>query len=276
VSTPRLLARELRGSDGGPLRLDVRSGAGPGQARPAIVICHGFKGFKDWGFFPIAAERLARAGFTAVSFNFSGSGVGADGLSFSEVARWRGQTFSADLADLALVVDDVVAGGAPWVGLLGHSRGGGTTLLQAARDPRIRALVTWGAVSRFGWWSEEEAQRWRAEGSLDVANLRTGEVLPVGTGLLEDYEAGRDGTLDIMAAAGRIAVPWLLVHGAEDETVAPDNARRLERAAGGGARLLMVAGAGHTFGVSHPWAGSNPQFDRVLEATVAFFSDALG
>ena len=23
---------------------------------PAIVICHGFKGFKDWAFFPFLAE----------------------------------------------------------------------------------------------------------------------------------------------------------------------------------------------------------------------------
>jgi uncharacterized protein len=275
VSTPRLLAKELRGFDGGPLRVDVRSGARPGEVRPAVVICHGFKGFKDWGFFPVAGERLARAGFTAVSFNFSGSGVGADGGSFSETARWRTQTFSGDLADLAAVVDDVAADGAPWIGLLGHSRGGGTAVLEAGRDDRIRALVTWGAVSRYGWWTEEEAERWRAEGQLEVVNLRTGEVLPVGRRLLEDFEAGREGALDIVAAAARVNIPWLLVHGADDETVDPEHARLLQRASGGRARLLTVEGAGHTFGVRHPWAGSTGAFDRVLEATVAFFTGGL-
>ena len=45
----------------------------------AIRQPHGFKGFKDWGFFPHLADRLARAGLVAVSFNFSGSGVGPDG-----------------------------------------------------------------------------------------------------------------------------------------------------------------------------------------------------
>jgi hypothetical protein len=29
-------------------------------------VLHGFKGFKDWGMFPPFADRLARAGFTAV------------------------------------------------------------------------------------------------------------------------------------------------------------------------------------------------------------------
>ncbi len=275
MSTPRLARVLLRGCDGGPLRVDVRTGARAGESRPAVVICHGFKGFKDWGFFPRAAERLAQAGFTAVTFNFSGSGVGADGQSFSELDRWGAQTVSGDLADLAAVVDHVALTGAPWIGLLGHSRGGGTAVLHAARDSRIKALVTWAAVSRYRWWSEEEAAAWRRDGRIDVQNSRTGEVLPIGTGLLDDVEAGEDGPMDIVAAASRVRAPWLIVHGDADESVGADHARRLQRAAPEGTRLLSVEGAGHTFGIRHPWSGSSPAFDRVLEETVGFLSSAL-
>ena len=81
MATPSKTSFRLTGADGGPLRGDIRTAGG---ARPAVVICHCFKGFKDWGFFPPLADRLARAGFTAVSFNFSGAGVGEDGESFSE------------------------------------------------------------------------------------------------------------------------------------------------------------------------------------------------
>jgi uncharacterized protein len=258
------------------LRVDVRTGARPGEARPAVVICHGFKGFKDWGFFPHAADRLARAGFTAVSFNFSGSGVGPDGETFSELERWGRQTVTGDLADLATVVDHVAAAGAPWIGLLGHSRGGGTAVLYADGDPRVKALVTWAAVCRYRWWSEAEAAAWRHEGRLDVVNMRTGEVLPLGPNLLEDLEAGEAGALDIVAAAARLRIPWLIVHGDADESVPLDQGRKLERAGAGRARLLLVEGAGHTFGVRHPWAGSTAAFDRVLEETVGFCSAALG
>jgi uncharacterized protein len=241
-----------------------------------VVICHGFKGFKDWGFFPYAADRLARAGFMAVSFNFSGSGVGVDGQSFSELERWGRQTVSGDLADLLTVVDHVAAAGAPWIGLLGHSRGGGTAVLHAGRDARVRALVTWAAVCRYLWWSEEEVAAWRRDGRLDVVNLRTGELLPLRRDLLDDLEAGETGALDIVAAASRLTIPWLIVHGDADESVPTDQARRLERAAERGhARLMLVEGAGHTFGIQHPWAGSSAAFDRVLEDTVAFFSAAL-
>ena len=278
MGTPRLAPVRLVGADGGPLRVDVRSGARPGDARPAIVICHGFKGFKDWGFFPPAAERLALAGFTSVTFNFSGSGVGEDGESFDEPERWGHQTISADLADLAAVVDYVVAQGAPWVGLLGHSRGGGTALVRAARDSRVKALVTWAAISRYHRWPEEDVERWRRDGKLDVVNLRTGQVLPIFRELLDDMEANGEGTLDILGAASRLRAPWLIVHGTEDESVSSDDARALSaasRSGGGNSELLLVEGTGHTFGGRHPWAGSSAAFDRVLSRTVEFFSEAL-
>src|SRR5512146_1110508 len=98
----------LTGADGGPLRVDVRRA---GDAAATVVVCHGFKGFKDWGFFPAIAERLARAGFAVVSFNFSGSGIGADEESFSEVERFGRATFSHHLEDLDIVLGALVEGG---------------------------------------------------------------------------------------------------------------------------------------------------------------------
>lgn len=275
MATPRLASVRLVGSDGGPLRLDVRSGAGPGEARPAVVICHGFKGFKDWGFFPRTSERLALAGFTAISFNTSGCGVGEDGETFDELDRWGHQTITGDLADLSTVVDYAVAQGAPWVGLLGHSRGGGLAILHAAGDARVKALVTWAAISTFERWSEDDLSRWRRDGKLDVLNTRTGQVLPMFLDGLDDLAANRE-RFDVLAAAARVAVPWLILHGTEDESVAFAEGRLLERAAGSArAKLVSVDGGSHTFGVQHPWAGSTPQFDVVLQRTVEFFSSAL-
>lgn len=275
MSTPRLASVRLVGADGGPLRLDVRTAARPGEARPAVVICHGFKGFKDWGFFPRAAERLALAGFTAISYNTSGSGVGEDGETFDELERWGRQTHTGDLADLSAVVDYALAEGSPFVGLLGHSRGGGSAVLHAARDPRVTSLVTWAAVSSFDRWSEDDLRRWRRDGKLNVVNLRTGQVLPMFLDALDDLEENRD-QLDILAAAAHVAVPWLIVHGTEDESVPVEEALALEQASGSQrTEVLRVEGGSHTFGVRHPWAGSTPEFELVLQRTVEFFGAAL-
>jgi dienelactone hydrolase len=277
MATARKTTFRLVGADGGPLRGDVRRADG---ADAAVVVCHGFKGFKDWGCFPVAAERLARAGFAAVSFNFSGSGVGGDGEAFDQPERFAHSTISAQLADLTAVLGALRDGALGFrpsaLGLLGHSMGGGIAILQAGSDSGAApgALVTWAAVAAFErLWSADQIALWRRQGYIDVVNQRTGLVLPLATDLLDDLQ--RHGTsLEPVAAAARVRVPWLIAHGTGDETVPVSQARELNAAARS-AELLLIDGAGHTFGVRHPWAGSTPEFDRLLDATVAWFSRYL-
>lgn len=282
MATVALRYFELTGADGGPLRGDVRT-AQDGRGRPAVVICHGFKGFKNWGFFPHLAERLARANLTAVSFNFTGSGVGPDGESFSEPDRFAHATFSNDLADLASVWDrtargELVDGVArpTRMGLFGHSRGGGVAVLFAANRDDCRALVTWAAIAGPRRWDAQTVAAWRADGKIDVVNARTGEVLPVYTDMLDDIERHEGGTLDMLAAAGRLRLPWLIVHGAADEAVAPSEAQALYGAAASGvATLTLVPSGTHTFGARHPWAGATPELEQVMDRTVEWFSRHL-
>jgi pimeloyl-ACP methyl ester carboxylesterase len=253
--------------------VDVRTAEREGESRPLVVICHGFKGFKDWGFFPKVAERLAVAGFTAVSFNFSGSGV-SDGDTFDQLDRWAHQTLTGDLQDLNTVIEHLAPESFRRVGLLGHSRGGALAVLQAARDRRVAALVTWAAVAGFMRWPEEEMRKWRDEGRIEVLNTRTGQLMPIYRQALDDFEANRE-TLDVAAAASRLRIPWLLAHGEADESVPFQESERLHAAAGGPVEFERVEGAGHTFGIKHPWSGSTPAFDAVLERTVQFFARNL-
>ena len=275
MATPTLRSFQLTGADGGPLRGTIRTA---GQSRAAVIICHGFKGFKDWGYFPVLADHLARAGFSAVSFNFSGSGVGEDGQSFSEPDRFAHMTYSAELGDLGRVIDAVSAGsiglGPLAIGVVGHSMGGGVAILQAARDSRIGALVTWAATAQFGrLWSPEQVSQWRRAGRLDVVNQRTGDILPLCTDVLDDLERHAE-TLDVTMAAARIRAPWLVAHGTADESVPVSDAQTLH-AANPGSTLLLLDDASHTFGIRHPWSGSSKSFDRLYQATIEWFARHL-
>ena len=275
MATPTKTSFQLTGADGGPLRGDVCRSK---DARAAVVICHGFKGFKDWGFYPTVTDRLARAGFAVVSFNYSGSGVGEDGLTFSEPERFGHGTYTNHLRDLDVVLRALRDGGfgpSPTsLGLLGHSMGGGIAALRAAADPAVKVLVTWAATARFGrLWRSDQVEGWRRTGKIDVTNQRTGQILPLYTDMLEDWEHNR-AALDVTAAAGNVRAPWLIVHGAADESVPASDAQDL-LARAPVARTLIVEGAGHTFGVVHPWAGSTAAFDRVLDATVEWLTRHL-
>jgi dipeptidyl aminopeptidase/acylaminoacyl peptidase len=279
MATPTLTKHQLPGALG-EILVDVRA-AGRGTRRPAVVVMHGFKGFKDWGMFPPLGERLAQAGFTTVSFNASGSGVDESG-EFVWPDRFGRNTFSAELADLGVTVDALAAGAlgtaAPTaIGIIGHSRGGGMAVLQAASDPRVRALVTWAAIAHVDRWTDPaELARWRERGCIDVLNARTGQVLPLSVEVLDDIEQNKSGALDIPQAAGEVSVPWLLIHGTADTSVKVEEADRLAAAAKPGAfRALRLDGAGHTFGAVHPWKGSTPELDTVYRETVGWFARHL-
>ena len=183
----RSFVREPRPGD--RIRGDVRLPDGA-PATTAVVVAHGFKGFKDWGFFPWLARRLVADGHAVVTFNFSGSGIGADPLDFTELEAFASNTYSRELEELAWVVRAVRGGEllplAPRaVGLLGHSRGGGDAVLHAAaagHGDAVDALVTWAAVASFDRWAEETLEEWRRTGRVFVLNSRTGQHMPLDIG----------------------------------------------------------------------------------------------
>ncbi len=272
---------ELTGADGGPLRGRVLSGR-PAEGRPTVVVAHGFKGFMDWGMFPPLAARLAQAGLGVILFNFSGSGVGPDGETFSEPERFARDTYLRQLQDLDVICQAARQGalapgfGAPArLGLLGHSRGGGMAVLRAAQDPAVAALVTWAAIATVHRWPASTVEQWRADGKLDVVNTRTGQVLELSTDVLDEIDREGAGRLDIPAAAARVTVPWLIIHGEEDEAVPVEQAETLFRASGGRAVLRRIAKGGHTLGARHPWVGSTPELDQAMDATVEWFGRYL-
>jgi len=254
----------------------------PGE-RPAVVICHGFKGFMEWGFFPSLAALLAERGWVAIRFNLSGTGMLPGDEVVTDPDAFRENTYSRELADLLAVLAAAGETIAPGrvdrrrLGLFGHSRGGGGALLAAVRPPwheQVRALVTWAAISNVDRFTPEQKADWRRDGELPVVNARTGQRLALGSGLLADVEQRR-AELDLLAAAGRLRAPWLIVHGAEDESVPVAEASLLASRAGGERELLVIPEANHTFGSRHPFAGPTPQLIQALNATQLWFRTHL-
>jgi uncharacterized protein len=265
---------ELDGSAGFPIRVDVTA---PAEPVATVLICHGFKGFSGWGFFPWLAERLAGVRLRAVRFDFSDSGMTAEGA-FADQPGFEGSTFGRQLSDVDTVVRECRARG--WLtrgyGLFGHSRGGGVAVLHAARNDDVRALVTWASISTVRRWSPEEMKAWRDNGWLDVRNTRTGEILRQNTDLLEEIEREGDDALNIERAAGAIRAPWLILHGTQDETVSVQEARTLQNAAAPGEAELVTLETGHTFGATHPLRERDAHLERAVALTVDHFVHHIG
>lgn len=277
MATPVLSHHALAGALG-PILVDVRTSTRE-VAQPAVLIVHGFKGFKDFALLAPMGDRLARAGFTAVNLSVSGSGVNADG-DFVHLDRFRRNTYTRELADIEAVIDGIHAGAfgvtpPTSLGMIGHSRGGGVALCVARETPAIDALVTWAAISTIVRYTPAEVELWRRLRSINTQNTRTGQALPMDFEIVEDALAHAD-RFDIERAARTFDRPWLLVHGLADETVPVAEGRALAACATGrDVESLFIPGATHSFGGKHPWLGETPESDALFSATVQFLSRHL-
>ena len=239
-----------------------------------VIICHGFKGFAHWAFFPYLARKLAENGLTAITFDFSGSGIGADRESFTEPEAFAGNTLTRELEDLENITDyarrrKLITGK---FGLFGHSRGGGTAILfTPTPDSDVSSLVTWAAISYPNRWSSDDVLKWRRQGFADITNSRTGQIMKLGTDLLDDVELHGKTKLNIEAAAAKIKIPWLIIHGTKDETVPSSEADLLHSLSRRVSTLRLIDGAGHSFEAKHPLDEVPPVLEKVVLETVKFF-----
>lgn len=248
----------------------------PANATGTVVICHGFKGFAHFAFFPYVAGKLAEAGLRAITFDFSGSGIGDDRENFTNPLAFTHNTYLQELDDLDAVIAEARVH--DWIegeyGLFGHSRGGGIAILHAARDSNVAALATWAAISSTNRWPPEVVAEWRQKGFVDIVNARTKQTIPLSIDLLHQVEEYGETKLNISAAAARTRAPWMIFHGDSDETVPVSEAERLANLASSGT-LRVVEGGNHTFGGVHPLKEIAPILDATTKETVDFFARTL-
>jgi dienelactone hydrolase len=272
----------LTNRHGLPFAVDIRRPVGQG-ARPIVIVCHGFKGFKDFAFFPYTSRKLCEQGFALVTINFSGNGIGNDPVNFTEMDKFAQNTISQELDDIEAVLDGIASGvllgtqgDARRIGIVGHSRGGCTAIVKASLDPRLKCLVTWASPAALGRYSDELLRQWKEDGRYNFVNARTKQDMFVNYAYLDDIQANRERySLDL--AVSQLTIPYLTVHGTKDESVPVDAAHQLHGyAKTGQAELALVEGATHTFGTKHPFEVSTPALEQAIEKTAAWLRRWLG
>ena len=238
----------IESEEGLEIRGDFEAADDP---RALVIVVHGFKGFKDWGFFPWTAQRLMQHRLAICRFNMSRSGIGDDPETFSRLDLFEHDTYSTQLRDLAAVVRHAQRE-FPHLPtfLLGHSRGGGVVLLGAQDVPNLCGVIVWAPISRVDRWDAVTQREWRKRGVLEVENARTKQIMRMSPVILDDYDANAE-RLDILAATARLRVPLLVLHGGRDESV-PVAEGRLIASRASEASLVVLHRASHTFNAIHP------------------------
>jgi dipeptidyl aminopeptidase/acylaminoacyl peptidase len=251
------------------------------ETAPCLIFVHGFKGFKDWGFWPYTGNFFAGKGFFVLSFNFSHNGIGEGVTEFAELDKFAKNTFSLELEELNEIIDTYLHNffgkrSGKKIGIIGHSRGGGDALIVSSKRKEIKAVVTWAAVANFNRYTKRQAKEWQRNGFFEVLNTRTNQMMRLNVSLLEDIEKNKTDLLNIEKAANNLNKPLLVLHGEQDLSVPLKEGEQIYNWSNKElTEFHKIKATGHTFDITHPFEGSNPKFDSVLEKTLNFFKQHL-
>jgi len=219
------MTEEIRNQSGE--RLDYTYHGFP-SATTVVVIGHGVTGNKDRPHLIALAEAVVQAGMAAIRLSFSGCGDSEGDFGMS--------TPSKQVGDLRSVLDALKDRKTFYVG---HSLGGAVGVITASADQRIRALVTLGCVVDLARFADTEF----------------GNVTPGQGGMWDDpnYPLSEQFMNDmrtlgsIATLAPSVKVPWLLVHGTDDDVVPIQDSIDAFETAGVGRKLVRMEGADHVF-----------------------------
>ena len=209
-------------------RLDYSFHRGEASSKRIVVLGHGVTGNKDRPFVAALANGLAASGIPTLRFSFSGNG--------DSEGEFIDSTISKEVEDLGSVLDALSGYSVCYVG---HSMGGAVGVLRASSDNRIKLLVSLAGMVHTKTFSRTEF----GDETPDEGFMWDKPECPLSSAYMDDM-AQIDSVVD---RASQISVPWLLVHGTEDDVVPIGESREIFKNANEPKELIELAGADHVF-----------------------------
>jgi uncharacterized protein len=221
-----------------------------GRSRATVVLSHGYGGTQD-EMLPVA-DVLHRAGFSVLTYDLRGCGQSGGGVTFGALEQ-------RDLISVVNYLSKRPDVDAMRIGALGFSMGASTTILAAARDRRIQAVVDDSGWSHVSDWLRAGILR-RPTNPFSALSLR----------LVELREGIDLGGLRPENVVGRLAPrPILIIHGTRDSVVPAADSRENFAAARSPKELWLVDRATHG-------ATIEPGGATTSARVVRFFRNSLG
>jgi dienelactone hydrolase len=264
----------IQSAESEPIHIDFRYDYGARQV-PLIIVLHGFKGFKDWGFFPDLCTRFTESGYASLCFNFSRNGIGQDLMEFTELDKFATNTYSHELSDVKSVIraiDDQVIGknivDPQRMAIIGHSRGGAVALLSALEmQERFQAVATWASISNLNRYTDDQIKKWEKNGFIEIQNARTGQIMPMNKSFIKDLQKNKK-KFNLEARLPDLEIDSLFIHGLNDTSVPAQESENLHQWCGAyHKKLELIEDADHTFNIKHPFSKINDQYELASTLT---------
>ena len=217
---------EIRNKNGE--KLDYAFHIGNAESKYIIVLGHGVTGNKDRPFLVALAHALEAEGINVLRFSFAGNG--------NSEGRFEDATITKEVDDLGSLLDAL---NEYTICYAGHSMGGAVGVLRASTDARIQHLISLaGMVDTKGF-----AQREFGDVTPDKGNMWDDPDCPLSSAYMDDLTA-----IDTVGdRASQISIPWLLIHGEEDDVVPIEDSLAIYLLSNDPTEMIRLRGADHVF-----------------------------
>lgn len=235
-------------------RLDYTFQAGSQQDQQTdwiFLVGHGLTGDKNRPISVELCQSLNAVGMDTLRFSFAGNGE-------SEGA-FKEATITKEAADLEAIID-AVAGSYTHIGYVGHSMGGAVGVLQAGRDPRIKALVSVAGMIHTKKFAETEF----SDVTPDEGVMWEEPEYPLSQAFIDDLCHTH---ASFPERIEKVNTPWLLVHGSDDDIVLPLDSELVEEKKKDEVTYIPIKGANHVF--------DTPEQMSALSSAVASWAKGL-
>lgn len=207
---------------------------------PAIILLHGFTGYKEEAHLKELAQSLMQNGFTAIRFDCSGSGD--SGGTFE-----KNYLMSNYLEDIKYVyghMQKLKFVNKDKIGIIGHSMGGMLSIIFASLNPEIKACIAISSPTILvdTDWIKGAIERWQELGWFYKKMSRDGSNVRIPYSFIVDSNK-----FDTLSYVRELHCPFLAILGLADNVVDPGDTRKIFQTAKEPKELVEIAGMGHDY-----------------------------
>ena len=205
--------------------------------KEVVIVSHGFAGNKDKNLIKEFCENVNKSYINIFRFDFSGHG--------ESEGDYIKSTTTKEISDLRSVVDYFDNKGFI-IGLVGHSRGGMDSLIEAAHDKRIKFVISIAGMAytsrfieklfpsqkekilkseKFYWWEKTYGKRY-----------------PITPEKIKDLES-----YNPLAEVKKINCPVLFIHGIKDKTIPIEHSKDFFKEANNPKEIKIFKNSDHHF-----------------------------
>jgi uncharacterized protein len=206
---------------------------------PAVILLHGFTGYKDEEHLIGLAEDLEKVGLIALRFDCSGYGE-SEGTTADD---YRLSNYLTDIESVYAYLSFEPHVDLKRIGIWGHSMGGLAGIEYAAKHVDVKALSVVSPPTKIdnSEWLGPLISDWKRTGWFERDSSRYGRI-KIPYAFIEDSEK-YNGEISVKT----IHCPVQVILGENDDTVSPADTRLIFNSANEPKSLVEIAGMGHDY-----------------------------